>query len=33
RPEFISATTHKGVTIYSFTAYWLNAYIGAQRVL
>ncbi|SPF52483.1 Cell wall-associated hydrolase, invasion-associated protein [Candidatus Desulfosporosinus infrequens] len=31
--QFISATTHKGVTIYSFTSYWLNAYIGAQRVL
>jgi cell wall-associated NlpC family hydrolase len=31
--QFISATTHKGVTIYAFTSYWLNAYIGAQRIL
>ena len=31
--QFISSTTHKGVAIYSFTSYWLNAYIGAQRVL
>jgi peptidoglycan DL-endopeptidase CwlO len=31
--QFISATTHKGVVIYSFTSYWLNAYKGAQRVL
>ena len=30
--QFISATTHKGVAIYTFTPYWLNAYIGAQRV-
>ena len=30
--QFISATTSKGVTIYSFTPYWLNAYMGAKRV-
>ncbi|MDR3585570.1 MAG: NlpC/P60 family protein [Desulfosporosinus sp.] len=30
--QFISSTTHKGVAIYTFTSYWLNAYIGAQRV-
>ncbi|MHB1654613.1 MAG: C40 family peptidase [Desulfitobacteriaceae bacterium] len=31
--QFISSTTHKGVAIYPFTSYWLNAYKGAQRVL
>lgn len=32
--QFISATTHKGVAIYSIaSSYWLNAFKGAQRVL
>lgn len=32
--QFISATTHKGVAVYSISSsYWLNAYKGAQRVL
>ena len=30
--QFISATTSKGVTTYSFTPYWKNAYVGARRV-
>ncbi|SPF45612.1 conserved exported hypothetical protein [Candidatus Desulfosporosinus infrequens] len=30
--QFISATTHKGVTTYPFTPYWNNAYVGAKRV-
>jgi len=30
--QFISATTSKGVTISSFSPYWLNAYVGARRV-
>lgn len=30
--QFISATTSKGVAIYSFTPYWSNAYVGAKRV-
>lgn len=30
--QFISATTSKGVTIYSFNPYWTNAYIGAKRM-
>ncbi|WP_407314696.1 hypothetical protein [Desulfosporosinus sp. SB140] len=28
----MSATTHKGVMINSFTPYWLNAYEAARRV-
>ncbi|AFM40766.1 cell wall-associated hydrolase, invasion-associated protein [Desulfosporosinus acidiphilus SJ4] len=32
--QFISATTHKGVAVYPLTSsYWLNTFIGAQRVL
>lgn len=31
--QFISATTHKGVAIYSFSPYWLKAYKGARRIL
>lgn len=30
--QFINATTSKGVTISSFTSYWLNIYVGAKRV-
>lgn len=30
--QFISATTSKGVTTYSFTPYWKNGYVGAKRV-
>lgn len=30
--QFISATTSKGVVIYSFSPYWMNAYVGARRV-
>ena len=30
--EFISATTRKGVTIYSFSPYWVKAYVGAKRI-
>jgi len=30
--QFISATTSKGVTTYSFSPYWTNAYVGARRV-
>lgn len=30
--EFIGATTHKGVAVYSFSPYWLKAYMGARRV-
>ncbi len=29
--QFISATTSKGVTIYSFTPYWQSTYFGARR--
>lgn len=31
--QFISATSSKGIAIYSFTPYWANAYVGAKRVL
>nr|WP_240986826.1 NlpC/P60 family protein [Acididesulfobacillus acetoxydans] len=31
--QFISATTHKGVTVYPFSPYWWHAYKGARRVL
>lgn len=32
--QFISATTHKGIAVYSISSsYWLTAYKGAQRVL
>jgi peptidoglycan DL-endopeptidase CwlO len=30
--EFISATSSKGIAIYSFTPYWANTYVGARRV-
>ena len=30
--QFISATSSKGITIYSFTPYWAKAYVGAKRV-
>ena len=30
--EFISATSSKGIAIYSFTPYWANTYVGAKRV-
>lgn len=30
--EFISATSSKGIAIYSFTPYWSNVYVGAKRV-
>jgi Cell wall-associated hydrolases (invasion-associated proteins) len=30
--QFISATTSKGVAIYSFSPYWKNAYLKARRV-
>ena len=30
--QFVSATSSKGVTISSFSPYWLNAYLGARRV-
>lgn len=30
--QFINATTSKGVTISSFSSYWMNAYVGARRV-
>lgn len=30
--QFISATSSKGIAIYSFTPYWNKAYIGAKRV-
>lgn len=30
--QFISATSSKGIAIYSFTPYWANAYVGARRV-
>ena len=29
--QFISATSSKGVTIYSFTPYWQSTYLGARR--
>ena len=31
--KFINATSHNGVTISSFNAYWWNAYVGAKRVI
>ncbi|MHB8125434.1 MAG: C40 family peptidase [Desulfitobacteriaceae bacterium] len=31
--QFISATLHKGVVIYSFTPYWSKAYVGAKRAI
>lgn len=31
--QFISATSSKGVTVYSFTPYWANTYVGAKRAL
>ncbi|WP_042333756.1 C40 family peptidase [Desulfosporosinus meridiei] len=30
--QFISATSSKGIAIYSFTPYWSKAYVGAKRV-
>lgn len=30
--QFINATTSKGVTISSFSPYWMNIYVGAKRV-
>lgn len=30
--QFISATSSKGIAIYSFTPYWTKAYVGAKRV-
>lgn len=30
--QFISATSSKGIAIYSFTPYWANAYVGAKRI-
>lgn len=30
--QFISATSSKGIAIYSFTSYWTNSYVGARRV-
>ncbi|MHB8124882.1 MAG: C40 family peptidase [Desulfitobacteriaceae bacterium] len=30
--QFISATSTKGVTIYSFSPYWQSSYMGARRV-
>ena len=30
--EFISATSSKGISVYSFTPYWTKAYVGAKRV-
>lgn len=31
--KFINATSHKGVTISSFSPYWWKAYVGAKRVI
>ncbi|WP_088225496.1 C40 family peptidase [Desulfosporosinus sp. FKB] len=31
--KFINATSHKGVTINSFSSYWWKAYVGAKRVI
>lgn len=31
--KFINATSHKGVTISSFSPYWWNAYVGAKRII
>ncbi|TGE31734.1 NlpC/P60 family protein [Desulfosporosinus sp. Sb-LF] len=31
--QFISATSSKGIAIYSFTPYWANVYVGAKRML
>lgn len=30
--QFISATTSKGIAIYSFTPYWSKGYVGARRI-
>lgn len=31
--KFINATSHKGVTVSTFSPYWWNAYVGAKRVI
>ena len=31
--KFINATSHKGVTISSFSSYWWKAYVGAKRII
>ncbi|WP_407308224.1 C40 family peptidase [Desulfosporosinus sp. SB140] len=31
--KFINATSHRGVTISSFSSYWWKAYVGAKKVI